>query len=115
MLGRYRCHDPELPELTDMNDDGFKRLLFEIMKRAILDFKSALYEYNTIRSQVSKSKRAYTYFECKQFILKNAEDYIGVDGQAIIKAVEKKTEERLWKNKLIEMEVPDERSRIIRI
>ena len=106
---------PEMPELTEINDDGARRLLFKIMKQTILDFEDGLYKYNTIRSQEPRSRHAYIYFECKQFILENAEDYIGVDGQAIIKAVEKKTEERLWKNKLIEMEVPDERSRIIRI
>ena len=94
----------------NITDDGAKNLVCAIVKRAVQDYKSALYGYNTARGRGKKLDYRNAIGECELFFRKNLSFYCDLDGEEIIKKIRNNVRIEL-KAKGIVMEVPNFDSR----
>lgn len=94
----------------NITDDGAKNLVCAIVKRAVQDYKSALYGYNTAKGRGRKQEHRNVIGECELFFRKNLTFYCDLDGEEIIKIIRNDVMIKL-KRKGIIMEVPVNDSR----
>ena len=89
----------------NITDDGAKNLVCAIVKRAVQDYRTALYGYNTARGRGKKLDYRNAIGECELFFRKNLSFYCDLDGEEIIKKIRNDVRLEL-KVKGIVMEVP---------
>lgn len=94
----------------NITDDGAKNLVCAIVKRAVQDYRTALYGYNTARGRGKKLDYRNAIGECELFFRKNLSFYCDLDGEEIIKKIRNDVRLEL-KVKGIVMEVPNFDSR----
>lgn len=89
-----------------ITDDGAKNLVYAIVKRAVIDYQTALYKYNTARGRGMKQEHRNVIGECELFFRKNLSFYCDLDREEVIKKIRNDVMLEL-KSKGIVMEVPN--------